>query len=257
MGFLQSLLLLVGAAVAIESAASAETKAVSRPLRVGVHSGLPEATGVTLALDLNSYVSLSGSYSWPVMVDLQVGVASKTLVSQDGFSIRSPDLNLPFAIDFGPQSSLDLEWHPFGGSFYLSGGLAERTVKIHSHLESALLFTDGTETVASHTEFAADLRTQTQQELARTALGQRWKSAHVYWGWSAGLLRPLNARSTIDNRVDIINPLASDSSDSAAKNLEDARLAQQQLLRDKAASELHRLESQALPLLNIEIGLRF
>jgi hypothetical protein len=47
-----------------------------------------------LGLKLNRLLSIQGTYSWYLPINVEVGVPSKKLVSQDDFAIRCPYLTL-------------------------------------------------------------------------------------------------------------------------------------------------------------------
>lgn len=229
----------------------------SRPFKLGLLTNIPEANGALMSLDLNRYVSLQGTYSWPLPVKVEVGVPSKKLVSQGDFAIRSPFLNLPFDVDFGPQWSLGALVFPFGGSFYVGMASAHRQVTIRSHVESPLIFEDSDSQMPSNTSFSVDLRTRTDQDLLRAHLGQRLAFGPVFLGWYLGATQPLAARSRIEARVQVQNSQATDSSAGSADNLEEARAAQETLVRDEVRKLLRDFEKQTLPLIGLEIGIAF
>ncbi len=226
-----------------------------KPFKLGLLTSIPEANGAVVSLDLGRYFTIQATYSWPLPVNVEVGVPSKKLVSQGDFAIRSPYLNLPFAVDFGPQWSLGGLVFPFGGSFYVGLASAHRRVTIRSHVESPLIFEDSDSEMSSNTSFAVDLRTETSQDLFRMHIGQRLTFGHVFLGWFLGATKPVGARSRIETRVAVMNSLATDSSTGAADNLEEARVSQEKLVRDKVKDLLDDFEKQSLPLIGLEIGL--
>jgi hypothetical protein len=228
-----------------------------KPFKVGLLTSIPEANGAVMSLDLGRYFAIQGTYSWPLPVKVEVGVPSKKLVSQGDFAIRNPYLNLPFAVNFGPQWSLGGLVFPFGGSFYLGLASAHRRVTIRSHVESPLIFEDSDSEMPSNTSFAVDLRTRTDQELLRAHIGQRLTFGHLFLGWFLGATKPMNGRSVIETRVDVLNPQATDSSTGSADNLEEARVSQEKLVHEKVKNLLHDFEKQSLPLIGLEIGLAF
>lgn len=226
-------------------------------LRLGVLGGFPEFRALTLGWDWNRQLSFQALYApiMPIHVDLDV--PSKKLVEQEGIAIRSPQLTLPFAMDFGPQWSLGTEWHPWSGSLFLGAAFAHRVTKVESHMESPLIFEHDGQQQSSNTQFAADLWTRTEQDLLRLTVGQRWNTPSIFWGWSIGQMKPLRARSKVSSRVQVLNPMASDTNDQSADNLETARIAQQEFITDQVGQYLRKYEDMALPLLGFEIGLRF
>lgn len=227
----------------------------AKPFKLGLLTSIPEANGAVMSLDLGRYFAIQGTYSWPLPVKVEVGVPSKKLVSEGDFAIRSPYLNLPFAVDFGPQWSLGGLVFPFGGSFYVGLASAHRRVTIRSHVESPLIFEDSDSEMPSNTSFAVDLRTQTDQELLRTHIGQRLTFGHLFLGWFLGATKPVGGRSRIETRVDVMNSQATDSSTGSADNLEEARVSQEKLVRDKVKDLLDDFEKQSLPLIGVEIGI--
>jgi hypothetical protein len=227
----------------------------SKPFKLGVLTSIPEATGAVMSLDLGRYFAIQGTYSWPLPVNVQVGVPSKKLVSQGDFAIRSPYLTLPFAVDFGPQSSLGALVYPFGGSFYVGLASARRRVTIKSHVESPLIFEDSDSQMDSNTSFSVDLQTETNQDLLRANVGQRLTFGPIFLGWFVGATKPVGGRSSIQSRVNILNTQATDSSTGSADNLEEARVSQEKLVHDKVKDLLHDFEKQSLPLIGLEIGL--
>lgn len=232
-------------------------KGESKTFKLGLLTNIPEATGALVSLDANRYFTLQGTYSWPLPVKVEVGVPSKKLVSQGDFAIRSPYLTLPFDVDFGPQWSIGGLIFPWGGSFYLGLASAHRQVTIRSHVESPLLFEDSDSQMPSNTNFVVDLRTRTDQDLLRAHLGQRLSWGPLFLGWYLGATQPLAARSRIEAHVDVHNSQATDSSTGHADNLEEARLSQENLVRDKVKNLLRDFEKQTLPLIGLEIGLAF
>jgi|GEM_PF-5535088 len=240
---------------------SAQTRSsngiVSSHLRLGVLASFPEFTSGIVAWDISKNMSLQAAYApaQPIHVDLEV--PGKKLVEQDGFAIRSPQLTLPFDVEFGSHWSISGEWHPWSGSFYLGLGFGYRQLTIKSHVESALMFEDESSMVLSNTRFSADLSSRTEQELLRSVIGQRWSSDALFWGWSMGLVKPLRARSQVLTQLRILNLRASDSADTSAENVEDALQVQEELIRSKVLRELSKFERMALPLLGLEIGIRF
>jgi hypothetical protein len=220
-------------------------------------ASFPESSSIVAAWDINPYFTLQGNYGLPLTIDVNVAVPSKTLVDKQGFTIASPDLNLPFTIEWAKQWSFGAELHPFAGSFYLSLAMAKRSVQVESHIDSSLLFNDGKSTVLSNTRFDIDLATLTEQDLLRSAIGQRFRSRFLFWGWSMGLMKPLRSSSDIANSVRISNAMASDPNAGTADNLEEARVAQEALVRAKVRDQLGFLESKSLPLLGVEFGLNF
>lgn len=229
----------------------------SKPFKLGLLTSIPEVNGAVMSLDLNRYFAVQGTYSWPLPVKVEVGVPSKKLVSEGDFAIRSPFLNLPFAVDFGPQWSLGALVFPFGGSFYVGLASAHRRVTIRSHVESPLIFEDSDSQMDSNTSFSVDLRTRTDQELLRAHIGQRLTFGHVFLGWFVGATRPVGGRSFIETRVDVLNSQATDSSTGSADNLEEARISQEKLVHEKVKNLLRDFEKQSLPLIGLEIGLAF
>lgn len=236
---------------------SSSLVAGSKPFKLGLLTNIPEANGALVSLDLNRFVTLQGTYSWPLPVKVEVGVPSKNLVSQGDFSIRSPFLNLPFDVDFGPQWSIGGLVFPFGGSFYVCMASAHRQVTIRSHVESPLIFQDSDSQMPSNTSFSVDLRTRTDQDLLRAHIGQRGTWGPVFLGWYVGATQPIAARSSIETHVAVQNSQATDNSTGNADNLEEARVAQENLIRDKVKNLLHDFEKQALPLIGLEIGIAF
>jgi hypothetical protein len=226
-----------------------------KPFKLGLLTSIPEVNGAVLSLDLGRYFAIQGTYSWPLPVNVEVGVPSKKLVSEGDFAIRSPYLNLPFAVDFGPQWSLGGLVFPFGGSFYVGLASAHRRVTIRSHVESKLIFEDSDSQMPSNTSFAVDLRTHTDQELLRAHMGQRLTFGHLFLGWFLGGTKPVGARSRIETSVSVHNSQATDNSTGNADNLEEARLSQEKIVHEKVRDLLHDFEKQVLPLIGLEIGL--
>lgn len=161
------------------------------PFKLGLLTNVPEATGGVLSYDFGRFLTLQGTYSTPLPIKVEIGVPSKKLVSQGDFAIRSPYLNLPFDVDFGPQWSFGGLVHPFGGGFYLGLATAHRIVTVKSHIESPLIFEDSDSQMESNTSFGVDLRTRTQQDLLRASVGQRSTWGHVFIGWYAGAVKPV------------------------------------------------------------------
>lgn len=123
----------------------------SRAFKLGLLTNIPEANGALLSLEINRYVSLQGTYSWPLPIKVEVGVPGKKLVSEGDFAIRSPFLSLPFDVDLGPQWSLGALVFPFAGSFYVGLASAHRQVTIRSHIASPLIFEDSDSQMPSNT----------------------------------------------------------------------------------------------------------
>lgn len=105
-----------------ESKNSGRSETSQSHLRLGLSGGFPEIRAVTFGWDLNRSLSFQALYApiMPVHVDLDV--PSKKLVEQEGIAIRSPQLTLPFAMDFGPQWSFGAEWHPWSGFIFSGSG---------------------------------------------------------------------------------------------------------------------------------------
>ncbi|WP_141736187.1 hypothetical protein [Oligoflexus tunisiensis] len=228
-----------------------------KTFHLGLLTSIPEANGAVMSLNLNRFLAIQGTYSWALPVNVEVGVPSKKLVSQEDFAIRSPFLTLPFTVDFGPQWSLGALVYPFGGSFYVGLASAHRRVRIRSHVESPLIFEDSDSEMPSNTSFAVDLRTETRQDLLRASVGQRFTFGPLFLGWYGGATQPLHGQSRIETHVNVKNSQASDRTIGAADNLEEARISQENLVREKVRNLLQDFEKQALPLVGLEIGLAF
>ncbi|MCX6129899.1 MAG: hypothetical protein NTX25_12670, partial [Proteobacteria bacterium] len=141
--------------------------------------------------------------------------------------------------------------------FYAGVSYARRIVKVKSQVRSALIFEDGASQIMSNTEFSVDLKSRTEQELLRSVIGQRWSNKHIFWGWILGAVKPIRSQSNIISTVRILNPMASDSADAAASNIEEARQSQENLVKSKAQKQLRILEQKTLPVVGLELGFRF
>lgn len=228
-----------------------------RRLKLGLLTNVPEATGAEISWNLNRYVAIQGTYSWILPITVEVGVPGKKLVSEGDFSIRSPYLDIPFAVDFGPQASLGVLLFPFGGSLYLGLGAAQRRVTIKGAVSTPVYFDDKEIQVASNSVFDASVQTRTDQQLLRMSLGQRFLWGPIFSGWYLGAVQPVSGRSQVQSRVRVENPNATDGAAADADNLEEARLAQEEVLKQKMGDLLHKFERQTLPLLGLEIGWAF
>lgn len=225
-------------------------------LDFGFVASAPESLGVTAEFRPHPLWSIWGLYSWPLDLEVTVGVASKKLVEEAGFVIRSPDLDLPVKARIGPHRAVGASVFPFQGSFFISAGAERRTTDISSEVDSRLELVDSQGRSLTNTVFRAAASTHTEQNLLRLSIGNRWNIIHdkLYVSWFGGLVQPVGAASDLGVDVQVRNPLASDPGDIVASNLKIAEQQQEIILQDKLARELRRFETQTLPLLGISFG---
>lgn len=231
----------------------------SRPrVDISGHVSLPEAWGLEILIQPMPQLGFWFAYAPALPLRVNYLVPGRRLVEASGVAIRSPDLSIPFDLEFGPHRGGGISYFPFAGAFYLSLGFQRRSLRIAGEVDSQLLFADETGQSASNSLFHAEVRSQTEQRILRLSLGHRWSfwSERLSFGWYLGFSRPMVSHSEVKAEVRVLNPQASDPSEGVAPSLNEAETLQAEHMQGKAKDFLGKYEWRTLPLLGLSLGLK-
>ncbi len=229
------------------------------PWRLQIFGGLPELYGIQGEYKLAEWAHFYVNYAWPSLMRVSVDVKSKTLVKQDGVSIRSPLITLPFNVDLGPHGAVGFNLFPFRFPLFFGLGLERRDIKITSQAQSHFLFVDSEEQIFSNTLIEARVDSLTQQSMLRFTLGYEWPFIDDRWYISAfgGLTKVLRARTTVATDIAVINSQASNRSAATFLSLSEAEVRQESSLNDSGKSTIELYQYRNLPLLGLAAGVNF
>lgn len=189
--------------------------------------------------------------------NIRVEMPDDEVGGQDNITVAHPDLIIPFDAVYGPQYGVEAAFFPFGGTFYVGGGVSFRKLRLKGLVESSLILK--TDSAAGSTEtnsiFSIGADGTTSQYVLRTSLGFFWelRGGSYFNLVLLGLTQPYKAGSTVTVTADMTNPKAVNPT--ADKALDAFKADKEIEMEDKALIAMRPAEELVLPMIGLSIGI--
>lgn len=234
----------------------------------GLGANLPEIFPFESHIFLGPYVALRLFYTPPLPKKIRVEMPSDVISAKNGLAVVNPDITIPLELTYGPHYGIEGYIFPFGGSFFVGGGVSFRKIRLKGDAKSPIKLCSviealkeppcGNDDTAITTKLQLELSADavTSASLVRTAAGWYWLVGDsFYFTTSFGLARPTGIKRSMTVVASVDAPGA------ASEVLEDALVAykkeKEAEMEQKALKEIQPVEERILPILGVSFGLRF
>ena len=237
---------------------------------LGVGLNVPELVPVEAWLFFGKYFAIRGFYAPQLPFNIRVEMPSDVISTKKGVGVANPDFTINLKAHYGPHYGLEAMVFPFGGSFFIGGGAAHRTMRLVGSAKSSILICSLIEVAKeppcpdpdarlhpdTKLQVAADARTTAL--LVRGAIGFFWDvSDWAYFTLQAGATRPSQIRRRVKVTTGLDFPNGDGADDDITGALALVKTEREAELERKAIKEMRPVDSKLLPILGLSTGIRF
>lgn len=236
----------------------------------GIGLNVPELLPVEGWLFFGKYFALRGFYSPELPFNIRVEMPADVISTKKGIGVANPDFTINLKAHYGPQYGIDALVFPFGGSFFIAGGAAQRRMRLVGSAKSSILICSIIEVAKeppcpdpeaslhpdTKLQIAADARTTAL--LFRGMVGFLWDVGDwAYFSIQAGATRPTQVRRQIKVVAGLDFPSSDGSDEEITGALAQVKVEREADLERKAIKEMRPVDSKLLPILGLSTGIRF
>ena len=236
-------------------------------LAFGVGLGIPEIIPLEGYAFFGRHLAVRAFFTPPLPFKIRVEVPSDVISAKQGLAVANPDFTAEFKGSYGSTYGADLLYFPFGGSFFIGGGIAQRRLKLAGDASAPVLVCSIIEAAKEPPCGDPSARIETKTRLALEAdVSTASLINTIETGWFAriggsgyftarfGFAVPwgINRTSTINATLDGPSSTPEDISGALA----DIRTEKEAEMRKKVLQEIRPLDEKGLPIVAFGAGIR-
>ncbi len=203
----------------------------------------------------NDFIKTKIYYGFALPFKVSVEYSRGVLANEGNVSIENPDLNVDFTGQFGPQVGVDIQIHPFAGSFFLALGYGYRKLTLKGQLTSYLILTSSSGSINTNSEIDIQASAWVKQRIARVYVGWQWQilSGLGYLTVPLGFSFPVTGSSSLTMKANLINPKATTPVENVI--LEKAEREFESDLEEQTRKDVQAVEILSTPIIGIVVGI--
>jgi hypothetical protein len=234
---------------------------------LGIGLNVPELVPVEGWLFFGRYVGLRFFYTPPMPFKIRIEMPSDVISTKNDVAVANPDFTIRMKAVYGAHYGAEALVFPWGGSFFLAGGLSHRRMHLTGEAKSPILVcslieaakeppcADPEARIETATQLEIKASVETTALLARASVGWFWHVGRTgYFMANAGATKPTHVRRTVHVTTAVDTPSQDDSISDAVQQVKTER---ERDLEDKAVVAMRPVDQKALPILGIAAGIRF
>jgi hypothetical protein len=236
-------------------------------LAFGVGLGIPEIIPLEGYAFFGRHLAIRAFFTPSLPFNIRVEVPSDVISAKQGLAVANPDFTAQFKGSYGATYGASLLYFPFGGSFFVGGGISQRRLKLAGDASAPVLVCSIIEAAKEPPCGDPSARIETKTRLALEADVSTTSLINtIETGWFAriggsgyltarfGFALPwgINRTSTINATLD--GP--SSTPDDISGALADIRTEKEAEMRKKVLQEIRPLDEKGLPIVAFGAGIR-
>ena len=245
--------------------ASREDFSFAPQLSLGLGAAFPDVAPVDVGLIFGKWFRLRMFWAPPVPFRIRVEMPSDVISTNNSIGVANPDFLINLKAVWGPSLGAEALVFPFGGSFFIAGGVSHRELTIRGSASSPILICSLAEAaqdppcgrsdaaLVTRTKLGVSADARSSALLLRTSLGGFWEFPGGFYltSW-LGTAKPTRVRRSVKADAKVESP-AGDNDDIntalAAVRTEKARE-----LEEKAKDEIAPHDQKRMLLLGVGMG---